>query len=68
MSGVLQYEALNERGHELLDALEEHWGARRVDETTREFYVPAAGTVDLDPNLAALDPNWAEHIQRITER
>lgn len=68
MSGVPQDRALNERGEEILDALEEHWGASRVDQTTREFYVPAVGKVDLDPNLAAIDPTWTGHIQRITER
>lgn len=68
MSGVLQYRAVDQRGEEILDALEEHWGAKRLDgePETREFWVPAAGTVDLDPNLAAIDPTWAEHVERLT--
>jgi hypothetical protein len=68
MSGVLQYRAVDEQGEEILDALEEHWGAKRVegDERTREFWVPAAGAVDLDPNLAAIAPAWADHIERLT--
>jgi hypothetical protein len=70
MSGLLQYRAVDERGDEILDVLEEHWGAVRVegDERTREFWVPAAGEVDLDPNLDAIDPGWAEHIHRVTPR
>jgi hypothetical protein len=68
VSGILQYRAVDDRGEEILDALEEHWGAKRIEgeESTREFWVPAAGTVDLDPNLDAIDPAWSEHIERLT--
>lgn len=68
MSGLLQYRALDNRGDEILDALELHWGAKRVEGEvqTREFWVPAAGMVDLDPNLAAIDPDWVDHIERLT--
>lgn len=65
MAGVLQYQALDAEGEGILDRLEEHWGAVKMEAGTREFYVPAVGTVDLDPNLDAVDPDWAEHVVRI---
>ncbi|MBS1892724.1 MAG: hypothetical protein JST59_15620 [Actinobacteria bacterium] len=70
MSGVLHYRALDRRGDEILDELEERFQtmSNRLEDGERSYFVRAAGEVDLDPNLEAVDPTWAEHIQRLTAR
>jgi hypothetical protein len=70
MAGVLQYQALDDRGEVILDELEARLEVHsdRWADDRREFYVAAVGEVDLDPNLAAIDPDWEQHIARLTER
>lgn len=69
MTGILHYQAVDERGEEILDALEARleMGSQRMGAGERSFYVAAAGEVDLDPNLTAIDSAWPQHVIRLTE-
>jgi hypothetical protein len=70
MTGLLQYQPLDDRGNEILDELEARLDVksdRWAGDGSREFYIAAPGEVDLDPNLSAIDSNWEEHIARLTE-
>lgn len=40
--------------------------SQRLEGGERSYYVVATGAVDLDPNLAAIDADWNEHVVRLT--
>jgi hypothetical protein len=68
VTAILHYQALDERGEQILDELEERLEMRsqRLEGGERSYYVVATGAVDLDPNLAAIDADWNEHVVRLT--
>jgi hypothetical protein len=68
VTAILHYRALDERGEQILDELEERLDTRskRLEAGERSYYVVAAGAVDLDPNLAAIDAGWRQHVVRLT--
>lgn len=68
MTGLLQYRPLDLDGEEILEELEAalRTKASRLPAGRWEFYIPAKGPVDLDPDLAEIDPDWEQHIQRLT--
>jgi hypothetical protein len=69
MGGPVQYEPLNTRGEEILNLLEERTGltSRRWPGTQmREFVALGADKTDLDPDLTAIDQNWADYVKRLT--
>lgn len=72
MSAVLVYRALDEAGAALLDQLEETPGleSRRMEFDQREFHLlgPNAGEQGIEPLLARQDPDWEQHVQRVTPR
>ena len=69
MGGPVQYEPLDDRGEEILDLLEERTGlsGRPWPNTKmREFADLGAERTDLDSDLTVIDPNWTDHIKRLT--
>lgn len=68
MTAQVHYRALDERGEQILDELEERLGTRseRLEAGERSYYVAAADAVNLDPNLSAIDADWEEHVVRVT--
>lgn len=70
---ILQYQALDDRGDELLDQVEalanlgsSNWRGERI----REYRLPqpGSGKEGIEPLLASFAPNWQQHIARITPR
>ena len=70
MAGILHYQAIDERGIEILDELEERWelSPRRLPADERAYYIAAKGEVDLDPSLEEIDSGWELHVARLTAR
>jgi hypothetical protein len=70
MAGILHYQAIDGRGIEILDELEERWelSPRRSPAEERAYYIAAKGKVDLDPALAEIDSEWELHVARLTAR
>lgn len=71
MPGILHYQAIDDRGIEILDELEERSGLspqRRLPAEERAYYIPAKGKVDLDPTVAEIDDQWEQHVARLTAR
>jgi hypothetical protein len=70
---ILQYQALDDRGEELLDQVEAQadlgsndWRGERI----REYHLPRSGSgkEGIQPLLATIEPNWQQHVARITPR
>ena len=70
---ILQYQALDDRGDELLDQVEEQadlgssdWRGERI----REYHLPQSGSGELgiEPLLASIEPDWQQYVARITPR
>jgi hypothetical protein len=70
---ILQYQALDERGEELLDQVETRadlgsndWRGERI----REYHLPRSGSGEkgIEPLLASIEPNWQQHVARVTPR
>lgn len=71
MAGILHYQAIDDRGIEILDELEERWElspTRRLPAEERAYYIAAKGEVDPDPALAEIDSEWELHVARLTAR
>jgi len=64
---LIQYQALDNRGEELLDELERRSSktSRRMPTGAREFHL-LEGDV-LDPVLDEIEPDWGSHVGRLTE-
>jgi len=69
---LLQYRALDDRGEELLDAVEQETatGSDRKGDGVREYYLPQPGSGErgIEPVLDRLAPDWQQHVARITPR
>lgn len=70
---ILQYQALDDREEELLDQVEiqadlgsNDWRGERI----REYHLPRSGSGEegIEPLLASIEPNWQQHVARITPR
>jgi len=70
VAGILHYQAIDDRGVEILDELEERWelSPRRLPAEERAYYIAAKGKVDLDSSLAEVDDEWELHVTRLTPR
>jgi hypothetical protein len=70
VAGILHYQAIDDRGVEILDELEERreLSPRRLPAEERAYYIAAKGEVDLDPALTEIDSGWELHIARLTAR
>jgi hypothetical protein len=70
---ILQYQALDDRGDDLLDQVEAQGNLKSDDwrgERIREYFLPQSGSgkEGIEPLLASIEPNWQQHVARITPR
>lgn len=69
MGAVIHYQAIDERGKEILDELERRsgLGSKQFPEGDRAYYLANENPADLAKWLDEIDQNWKEHVGRLTD-
>ncbi len=65
MATVLHYRALDERGEEILNELEQRLEFRStpgLQQGERSYFLLGSGEIFLDVSLSAIDVAWQEHV------